>query len=180
MITATTATPEALAGKYLTFCLAEETYAVRIERVREILRPLPVTPVPKTPEHVLGVLNLRGRVLPVTDLRRLFGQEPVEQSERSCLVVIEVSVGNSDERHMLALLVDSVKDVLDLPGSSIQPAASLGSSLGKSAVLALATIQDNVYNLLDTDTLFSDEAMLNAPELAGDVEEAGPVETVEP
>lgn len=139
---------QAVAGKYLTFVLANEEYGLPVQRVREIVRMLQVTPVPHTPRHVIGVVNLRGRVVPVVDLRRRFGTPAAEGVERPCLVVVEV--GARDARTLVGLVVDEVSEVLGVPVTELEPTPALADRVD-GCFVAVAKSRDRLLFLLDVD-----------------------------
>ena len=105
-------------AKYLTFTLNKEEYGIGILKVKEIIGMMPITPVPQTPEYVKGVINLRGKVIPVIDLRLRFGMERVHYDERTCIVVVEAEAGGG--RALIGIVVDSVSEVLNIRGESIE------------------------------------------------------------
>ena len=108
----------ALAGKYLTFKLVNEEYGLEILKVREIIGMMAITRVPRTPAFVRGVINLRGKVIPVIDLRSKFGMENVADTEETCIIVVDVSRNN--DKLQIGILVDSVSEVLDIKGEDIE------------------------------------------------------------
>src|SRR5258707_291386 len=117
--TTVTATSPALAGKYLTVVLDNEAYGIAVLKVREIIRLQKITPVPQMPGFVKGVINLRGRVIPVVDLRVKFGLK-AEFTERTCIVVVQVKLSSEQTVHM-GLIVDSVEEVVTLTAAEIEP-----------------------------------------------------------
>ncbi len=140
-------------SKFMTFNLRSEQYGFPIEVVREINRVAEITPVPKTPEFVRGVMNLRGRIIPVVDLRLKFGFEKCENTRDTCIVVIEAEVG------MVGLVVDSVREVVDLAKEQIQTPPQLGKPGETSFIQGLGKINDNVIILIDVLSAFSKEKM---------------------
>ena len=108
-------------GKYLTFALGNEEYGLEICKVREIIGYMPITAIPQTPPHVKGVINLRGQVIPVVDIRTLFGMECKEITEETCIVVVEISVNH--RTFSTGVIVDRVSEVLDIRGEDIEDAA---------------------------------------------------------
>lgn len=139
------------AEQYLTFMLAGEEYGVDILRVQEIKGWDSATPIPNTPEHVLGVINLRGTVVPIVDLRRRFALESKELGATTVVVVLKVK-GESGERTM-GFVVDSVSDVYTVPMEQIKAAPDLGGSLADTCVKGLATVDGKMVILLDIDRL---------------------------
>ena len=151
----------AATGQYLTFMLAGEEYGVEILKVQEIKGWAPVTPIPNTPEHVLGVLNLRGAVVPIIDLRKRFSLETVAYGPTT--VVIVVKMLHDDQDRTVGLVVDGVADVYQLDTSDIQPAPAMGSTIHTDFVLGLATVSDKMVILLEVDSLVSfDDTSRNA------------------
>ena len=151
-------------GKYLTLYIAEEEYGFPIMGVREIIGLLPVTPVPQTPDHVLGVINLRGKVIPVIELRHKFGMESVEATDESCIIVVQtddVSVG---------ILVDKVSEVRDIADHEIVDAPTLGDTTGTDYILGIGKSETQVTLLLDIDRILSAEQLGELQTLADSAE----------
>lgn len=144
-----------LEGKYLTFILGDEDYGIGILKVREIIGILEITAVPHTPDYIKGVINLRGRVIPVIDLRLKFGMQAKEYNERTCIIVVEVQ--GEDGPIMVGMLVDSVSEVLNFAGAEIEPPPSFGSNLGGAEnILGMAKVKGEVKILLDIDKVVGD------------------------
>ncbi|MDY6842623.1 MAG: chemotaxis protein CheW, partial [Thermodesulfobacteriota bacterium] len=112
-------------GKYLTFTLAEEEYGISILKIKEIIGMMPITFVPQTPEFVKGVINLRGKVIPVVDLRLRFGMESIDYTERTCIIVVEIE-GQADTV-LTGIVVDSVSEVLNIKGEDIEDTPTFGT-----------------------------------------------------
>ena len=142
------------AGKYLTFSLAGEEYGIAILRVKEIIGMMPVTPVPQTPPYVKGVINLRGKVIPVTDLRLKFGMAPIDYTERTCIIVMETE-GEADVI-LLGIVVDAVSEVLNIKHDDIQETPNFGTALNTDFMLGMAKIENSVKILLDIDKVLSE------------------------
>ena len=144
-------------GKYLTFTLAAEDYGLEILKVREIIGMMDITAVPQTPEYVKGVINLRGRVIPVIDLRLKFGLEEAEYGERTCIIVVEVQsqVGSVQ----MGVVVDSVSEVLNINGEEIEPPPSFGARLKTQYILGIAKAKGTIKILLDIDKVLTGEEM---------------------
>jgi purine-binding chemotaxis protein CheW len=136
-------------GKYLTFSLANEEYGIGILKIKEIIGMMPITSVPQTPEFVKGVFNLRGKVIPVLDLRRRFGMEPMEYSERTCIIVVEIA--GEAANVMIGLVVDSVSEVLSIKAEVIEDTPTFGMKLNTDYILGMAKIGKYVKILLDID-----------------------------
>jgi len=142
-----------LAGKYLTFVLAEEQYGIGILKVQEIIGIMPVTRVPKTPDFVRGVINLRGKVIPVIDMRLKFDMEFQENTEVSCVIVIQVKKDNSEIT--LGIIVDEVSEVLAIMPDQLDITPALGAGIDTDFILAMGKIEERVVMLLDLDKAFS-------------------------
>ena len=139
-----------LAGKYLTFALAHEEYGIGILKVREIIGLMEITAVPQTPAFVKGVINLRGRVIPVLELRTKFGMETQEYNDRTCIIVVEVS-GN-DGTIQVGMLVDSVSEVLNIVEDELEASPSFGSThMDTDCILGMGKIKGEVKILLDVN-----------------------------
>lgn len=139
------------AGQYLTFILAGEEYGVEILRVQEIKGWDAVTPIPNTPAHVLGVLNLRGAIVPIVDLRKRFGLETVEFGKTT--VVIVVRMQHDDQERTIGLVVDAVADVYRLDNNEIQETPEMGTQIDTRFVRGLAVVGEKMVILLDIDNL---------------------------
>jgi purine-binding chemotaxis protein CheW len=142
-------------GKYLTFALAGEEYGIGILKVKEIIGLMPITSIPQTPGYVKGVINLRGKVIQVVDLRLKFDMETMDYTEKTCIIVVEV--GNSGQKVMIGILVDSVSEVLNIKGGDIENTPSFGSHLNTDYILGMAKTDGKVKILLDIDRVFSTE-----------------------
>lgn len=143
---------EEMEGKYLTFVLENEEYGISITHVREIIGMMPVTTVPRTPEFVRGVINLRGKVIPVVDLRIRFGMERIETTDRTCIIIVEVIKGN--DTVILGIVVDSVSEVLAVKAQDIEPPPSFGAQLDTRYIRGMAKLEGGVKILLDIDRVF--------------------------
>ena len=130
-------------GKYLTFGLAEETYGLEILKVREIIGLMDITAVPRTPGFVKGVINLRGKVIPVVDLRLKFGRAEAERTEQTCIIVVDVS------RVEMGILVDKVSEVLNIGGQDIEDAPSFGTEVNTDFILGMGKANGKVTILLN-------------------------------
>lgn len=154
MSTATIDAPtDALAGKYLTVSLDNESYAIAVLKVREIIRMQKITPVPQVPVFVKGVINLRGRVIPIIDLRVKFDLTAAF-AERTCIVVVQVRL-HSSKTVQLGLIVDSVEEVVTLSDSEIEPTPEFGVRINTTYLLGMAKIKGQVKTLLDIDRVVS-------------------------
>ena len=142
-------------GKYLTFTLAEEEYGIGILKIKEIIGMMPITSVPQTPEFVKGVINLRGKVIPVIDLRLRFGMGEIDYTERTCIIVVEIDgqVGTV----LIGIVVDSVSEVLNVKGDDIADTPTFGTKLNTEYILGMAKMEGGVKILLDIDQVLSNE-----------------------
>ena len=138
------------AGKYLSFQLGDEHYAIQVLRVREIVKVQHITAVPETPAEVRGVINLRGKVIPVIDLRLKFGMPESEYGQRTCIIVVEL---NNSHTGPMGIIVDEVSEVLNLTESDIQDTPDFGSGVETPYLLGLARVQDSVKILLDINQI---------------------------
>jgi len=136
-------------GKYLSFSLAEEEYGIGILKIKEIIGMMNITIVPRTPEFVKGVINLRGKVIPIIDLRLRFGMEVAEYSDRTCIIVVEIESNSGTV--LIGIVVDSVSEVLNIRAESIEPPPTFGSGLDTEYILGMAKIDSGVKILLDID-----------------------------
>lgn len=143
-------------GKYLTFTLSEEEYGLEILKIKEIIGMMDITSVPQTPEFVKGVINLRGKVIPVVDLRLKFGMESKEYDARTCIIVVEVMAGENRSLQM-GIVVDSVSEVVNLKGEHIEPAPEFGASLDTQYILGMAKVESTVIILLDINRVLGAE-----------------------
>ncbi len=144
-------------GKYLTFQLAEEGYGIGILKVREIIGMLPVTPVPQTPMFLKGVINLRGQVIPVVDLRLKFGLMEEEYTERTSIIVVEVKgLANNIP---IGIVVDTVSEVINIQAEEIEPAPVFGASINTQFILGMAKTEGGVKILLNIDQVLSAEEL---------------------
>ena len=145
------------AGKYLTFQLAQEEFGIRVLKVREIMGLQEITAVPQTPSHVKGVINLRGKVVPVIDLRLKFGLEAAAYTQRTCIIVTQVQGESSSI--MIGIIVDGVSEVLNLSGAEIEDTPDFGDSSGSQYLLGMAKVKGKVKILLDIDRVLSTQEL---------------------
>ncbi len=144
-------------GKYLTFSLGDEEYGIGILKVKEIIGMMRITPVPQTPEFVKGVINLRGKVIPVIDLRLRFGMNENGYTERTCIVVVEID--STGGKLHIGVVVDSVSEVLNIKGTDIEDTPSFGTTLNTEYILGMAKTGGGVKILLDINRVLSNEEM---------------------
>ena len=142
-------------GKYLTFFLADEEYGIGILKVKEIIGMMTITPVPQTPAFVKGVINLRGKVIPVIDLRLKFGMEESQYNERTSIIVVEVRGGSGTVQ--IGIVVDSVSEVVNIKGEDIENTPTFGTRLDTDYILGMAKMGGGVKILLDIDRVLTTE-----------------------
>ena len=143
------------AGKYLTFQLANEEFGIRVLKVREIMGVQDITAVPQTPVHVKGVINLRGKVIPVVDLRLKFGLPAAEYNQRTCIIVTQVR--SESAQILMGIVVDGVSEVLSLASSDIEDTPEFGEEVATRYLLGMAKSKGKVKILLDIDRVLSSQ-----------------------
>ncbi len=148
--------------QYLTFQLGEEIFAIDVSHVREILEFTTVTKVPGTPEYMRGVINLRGSVVPVLDIRLKFGMPAAEKTVNTCIIVVEVSFDG--ETTIIGALVDSVQEVFELDPDQIEPAPKIGMQLKTEFIKGMGKKDERFIIILDIDKVFSLEEIAIAQE----------------
>jgi purine-binding chemotaxis protein CheW len=139
--------------QYLTFKLADEVFALDISKVREVLDFTAITRVPRTPEFMRGVINLRGNVVPVVDMRVKFGMTKTEKTVNTCIIIVEISL--DEDTTVLGALADSVQEVIDLEPSQIEPAPKIGTRLRTEFIRGMGKRDDHFIIILDIDKVFS-------------------------
>lgn len=149
-------------GKYLTFSLAGEEYGIGILKIKEIIGMMSITSVPQTPEFVKGVINLRGKVIPVIDLKLRFGMEEIDYTDRTCIVVVEIT--GQVATVMIGIVVDSVSEVLNIKGEEIVNTPTFGTTLNTDYILGMAKMEGRVKILLDINRALN-AAEINALEI---------------
>jgi len=157
---------------YLTFKLGEEEFAAHVSKVLSIMEMVKITKVPKSPEYMQGVINLRGQVLPVVDTRIKFGMTPTEFTANTCIVVMEVEV--NAEYVQVGTLVDSVQEVLEISDDQIQPPPSIGNKYKSEFISGMAKLDEHFIMMLDMDHVFSAEEIMN---VQASTEEGQPQDT---
>lgn len=151
---------ETKSGKYLTFQLADEDYGIALLQIKEIIGMMPITAVPRTPAFVKGVINLRGQVIPVTDLRLKFGMNESGYTDRTCIIVVEVQ--GEAATVQVGVVVDAVSEVLQISEDDIEATPSFGAKVDTEYILGMANMDEGVKILLDIDRVMtaSDVALL--------------------
>lgn len=151
-------------GKYLTFSMDKEEYGIGILKIKEIIGMMTITPVPQTPAFVKGVINLRGKVIPVVDLRLKFGMEEIEYTERTCIIVVEIASQTGNVQ--IGIVVDAVSEVLNIKGEDIEDTPTFGTKLNIEYILGMAKMEGGVKILLDIDRVLSGEEIALLEEAA--------------
>jgi len=137
-------------GKYLTFFLRKEEYAIEILKVREIIGLMPITPVPKLPDYIRGVLNLRGKIVPVMNLRTRFGLEEIEDTDETCIIVIQ------QDKYLMGVLVDKVSEVVDIETEEIEDVPSVGVADQSEYLAGIGKARDSVKMILEVQKVLFD------------------------
>lgn len=151
-------------GKYLTFTLADEEYGIGILRIKEIIGMMPITTIPQTPEFVKGVINLRGKVIPVVDLRLRFGMGSIDYTERTCIIVVEIDAQAGTV--MIGIVVDAVSEVLNIKAEDIEETPTFGTKLNTEYILGMAKMEGAVKILLDIGRVLTGEEIAVLEEAA--------------
>jgi purine-binding chemotaxis protein CheW len=141
-------------GKFLTFLMANEKYGLEILKVREIIGIMDVTPVPTTPAFVRGVINLRGKVIPVVDLRLKFGMEAREDTQRTCIIVVHLA--RAAQEMIMGIIVDEVSEVLDIDQDQIEPPPSFGADIRTDFILGMGKVNQRVVTMLDINRVLTE------------------------
>ena len=144
-----------ITGKYLTFSLEEEEYGIGILKVKEIIGMMPITSVPRTPDFVKGVINLRGKVIPVIDLRLKFTMKSIPYNDRTCIIVVEIDT--TDTTVLIGIVVDTVSEVLNIKEDDIEETPAFGTQLDTQYILGMAKVEGGVKILLNIDRVLSSD-----------------------
>ncbi|WP_353115629.1 chemotaxis protein CheW [Nitratidesulfovibrio sp.] len=158
-------------SQYLTFTLGEEVFALDISTVREVLELTAITRIPRTPEFMRGVINLRGRAVPVLELRRKFGMEPVTDTVNTCIIIVEAEL--EGEAAVIGTLVDSVREVIEIPSDAIEPAPRMGTAVRQDFIKGMGHRNDGFVIILDGNRIFSVEELAATGAAIGNVPLAG-------
>ena len=152
---ATSRTPkvDARAGKYLTFLIGKEEFGVAVLKVREIMGILDITVVPQTPAYLKGVINLRGKAIPVVDLRLKFGLSSIDYTQRTCIIVVQLQGASGSL--LMGIVVDEVSEVLTLTSSDIEDTPDFGANVETRYILGMAKVKDKVKILLDINEVLT-------------------------
>ena len=155
---------DSLAGKYLTFILENEEYGIALLKVKEIIGMMPITTVPQTPQYVKGVINLRGKVIPVSDLRLRFEMPAAKYTERTCIIVVEIQ--GEAATIQIGIVVDSVSEVMNIKAEEVAEAPSFGTKVETDYILGMANMDGQVKILLDIDRVLTEDAMAKVEQAA--------------
>jgi purine-binding chemotaxis protein CheW len=138
-------------GKHLTFLLGQEFYGLPVLKVREIIKLVNITPVPRMPGHVKGVVNLRGKIIPIIDLRLKFDMAPAANTDRTCIIVVQAADSAQITTTALGVVVDSVEEVLNISANEIEETPDFGTAVNIASLQGMAKINGKVVSLLDID-----------------------------
>lgn len=144
------------AGKYLTFKLGQESYGIAVLKIREIIRLTDITTVPQMPSYVKGVINLRGKIIPVADLRVRFGLAEAAHTQHTCIVVVQVTLP-AGGKVQTGLVVDAVEEVINIAQNEIEDAPDFGANVDTRYILGMAKVKGVVKTLLDIDGVLGAE-----------------------
>ncbi|MCD4715561.1 MAG: chemotaxis protein CheW [Desulfobacterales bacterium] len=150
-------------GKYLTFSMADEEYGIGILEIKEIIGMMPITPVPQTPGFVKGVVNLRGKVIPVIDLRLRFGMPSVDYTERTCIIVVEME--EQETTVLIGIVVDAVSEVLNIKAGDIEQTPTFGTKLNIDYILGMAKMEGGVKILLDISRVLTQDELVSVSKM---------------
>lgn len=153
-------------GQFLTFTLEKEIFALDIVRVREVLELTNVSEIPRTPEYMKGVINLRGHAVPVVDIRLKLGMSETTHTVDTCIIILEVLFG--EETVVMGALVDSVREVFEMAEDAIEPAPKMGASIEASYIMGMGRQEDQFIIIVDVDRIFSEEELMAVKELEAD------------
>lgn len=149
---------EAQEGKYLTFILGNEEYGILIKKVKEIIGIMDITNIPRTPDFIKGVINLRGKIIPIMDLRLRFGLSEKEYNQRTCIIVVEINMGETKKQ--MGIVVDTVSEVVNIQKNEIDPSTKYDVSGETDFLMGLGKIKGKVVLLLDIDQILSQDAFV--------------------
>jgi purine-binding chemotaxis protein CheW len=153
-----------LAGKYLTFTLDKEEYGIALLKVKEIIGMMPITTVPQTPDYVKGVINLRGKVIPVSDLRLRFEMAAAAYTDRTCIIVVEIQ--GEGATIQVGIVVDAVSEVMHIKAEEVEEAPSFGTKVETDFILGMANMEGRVKILLDIDRVLTSEILAQVEQAA--------------
>lgn len=153
-------------GKFLTFFLGEEEYAIEILKVQEIIGLMPITTVPRMPDYIRGVLNLRGKIVPVMNLRTRFGLPEIEDTDETCIIVIQ------HDEYLMGVLVDKVSEVVDIISENIEDVPSVGASEQSEYLAGIGKVEDSVKMIIEVHKVLFDVPQKVLDTSDGEVDES--------
>jgi purine-binding chemotaxis protein CheW len=145
-------------GKFLTFALGSEEYGIPIQKVKEIIGIMDITNIPRTPQFIKGVINLRGRIIPVMDLRLKFGFEEKAYNQRTCIIVVEINI--ADSKRMMGIVVDTVSEVVNIQSGEIEPPPQYGTHADNEFLIGMGKVKGKVILLLDIERVLTGEELV--------------------
>jgi len=151
-------------GKYLTFFLGDEQYGLEIMKVQDIISMMSITRVPKTPDYIRGVINLRGKVIPILDLRIKFDMEQQEDTRVTCIINLQVTHNNS--QMVIGVVVDRVSEVVNIGAEQLQPPPTFGENINIDMIIGIGKVEERVVLLFDADRLLSTEELSSVTNMA--------------
>ncbi len=157
---------KAASGKYLTFLLGDESYGIPVLKIREIIRPMSITYVPQLPTYIKGVVNLRGKVIPIVDMRVKFDLSSHEMTDQTCVIIVEVQLENGS-RPRIGFIVDGVEEVATFQSGDIEPPPNFGLQLDTGYILGMAKVRGAVKTLLDIDKVVACETLQRVEQALG-------------
>ena len=150
-------------GKFLTFALGNEEYGIPIQKVKEIIGIMDITCIPRTPRFIKGVINLRGKIIPIMDLRLKFGLEEKEYSQRTCIIVVEIIV--AEAKRQMGIVVDTVSEVVNIQKGDIEPPPQYGTNLDTKFLTGMGKVKGKVILLLEIEEVLSSEELVLLKEI---------------
>jgi len=153
-------------NQFLTFTLGKEIFALDIGTVREVLELMPITHIPRTPEFMRGVINLRGHAVPVVEMRRKLNMKPIDDTVDTCIIVVELE--HAGETTIMGALVDSVREVFEMSPDAVEPAPKMGAAVKAEYIRGMGRQDDNFVIILDIAKVFSAEELAIAKGVAGE------------
>jgi purine-binding chemotaxis protein CheW len=152
-----------MAGKYLTFGLGNEEYGIDILKVQEIIRMQNITRVPRMPAYIRGVINLRGKIIPVIELRSRFGMDVVEDTKNTCIIVVKIQ--GTTQSIIMGIIIDAVKEVVNIEEDHVEQNLDFGASVNPEFLLGMGKVREKVVIMLDIDKVISEEEIKQAEEV---------------
>ncbi len=145
-------------GKFLTFALGNEEYGIPIQKVKEIIGIMDITNIPRTPQFIKGVINLRGKIIPVMDLRLKFGLEEKVYNQRTCIIVVEINI--SESKRMMGIVVDTVSEVVNIQSGEIEPPPQYSAQADNEFLIGMGKVKGKVILLLEIEQVLTSEELV--------------------